>query len=278
MIEKGPDYQFAGVPQSDRGWVFCPEFSGAGALEISPADWETRIFLLGPALLPDSDILREPRDPGGRNGGVSVELTDERTTNETGEAEALSEIKEDTATPVEASENGRQSNNEPPSVCLGTDILTGTDVCWSLTIKGNPHLLVAGLPGMGKTTCLLNICKQMLANSIRPVVFSYHQDIDEKLESSVGSVRFIDFQGLGFNPLRIAGHESITAYFDVAGALRDIFIGNSSGRAKSRIAEIFKNLRFGPGYLLRNLAVWMFEVIASPSASQKDGRTAATGA
>ena len=28
--------------------------------------------------------------------------------------------------------------------------------------RGYPHLLVAGLPGMGKTTCLLNLCKQML--------------------------------------------------------------------------------------------------------------------
>lgn len=30
---------------------------------------------------------------------------------------------------------------------------------------------------------------------IRPIVFSYHQDIDEKLQQSVGSVRFIDFNG-----------------------------------------------------------------------------------
>lgn len=33
-------------------------------------------------------------------------------------------------------------------------MLTGDEVCWMLTIKGDPHLLVAGLPGMGKTTCL----------------------------------------------------------------------------------------------------------------------------
>ena len=43
--------------------------------------------------------------------------------------------------------------------------------------------MVAGLPGMGKTTCLLNLCRQMLDVGIRPIVFSYHQDIDEKLRS-----------------------------------------------------------------------------------------------
>jgi hypothetical protein len=32
----------------------------------------------------------------------------------------------------------------------------------------------------------------MVGIGIRPIVFSYHQDIDEKLQQLVGSVRFID--------------------------------------------------------------------------------------
>ena len=59
MIEKGGDYSFAGMQQADRGWVFCPEYAGASPLEISPAGWDTRIFLFGPGLLPDSDFRRE---------------------------------------------------------------------------------------------------------------------------------------------------------------------------------------------------------------------------
>jgi hypothetical protein len=35
------------------------------------------------------------------------------------------------------------------------------------------------------------------------------------------AVKFIDFQGLGFNPLQV--RESRMAYLDVAGTLRDIF-------------------------------------------------------
>ena len=98
---------------------------------------------------------------------------------------------------------------------------------------------------MGKTTCLLNMCKQMGAANVRPIVFSYHQDIDERLKDLVESVRFIDFHGLGFNPLQVIGRDSHMAYLDVAGALRDIFMaifpelgdiqGNVSGRP-SRIA------------------------------------------
>ena len=113
-----------------------------------------------------------------------------------------------------------------PAIALGVDGLTGGDVQWSLTIKGNPHLLIAGLPGMGKTTCLLNLCRQMVTagiHGIHPIIFSYHQDIDERLVDLVKSVRFIDFDGLGFNPLRVTNPESTRAYLDVAGSLRDIF-------------------------------------------------------
>jgi DNA polymerase III delta prime subunit len=98
------------------------------------------------------------------------------------------------------------------------------DVRWLLTISGNPHLLIAGLPGMGKTTCLLNLCHQMLAADVRTIVFSYHEDIDQRLQELVGSVRFVDFRGLGFNPLQVIDRGSRMAYLDVAGALRDIFV------------------------------------------------------
>jgi hypothetical protein len=77
---------------------------------------------------------------------------------------------------------------------------------------------------MGKTTCLLNLCKQMLDRGIRPIVFSYHQDIDERLTELVPAVRFLDFHGLGFNPLQVIDRQSRMAYLDVAGALRDIFV------------------------------------------------------
>ena len=110
-----------------------------------------------------------------------------------------------------------------PVIALGVDSLTRAGVQWPLTIKGNPHLLIAGLPGMGKTTCLLNVCRQMVNAGVHPIIFSYHQDIDERLVDLVASVRFIDFDGLGFNPLRVMNSESARAYLDVAGSLRDIF-------------------------------------------------------
>lgn len=102
---------------------------------------------------------------------------------------------------------------------------------------------------MGKTTCLLNISRQMLALRVRPIIFSYHEDIDEKLKGLVGSVRFVDFDGFGFNPLRVIDRESRMAYLDVAGALRDIFVaifpelGDIQGeRIRKAIKDSFSEL------------------------------------
>ena len=44
-------------------------------------------------------------------------------------------------------------------IILGTDAFGDTDVEWQVTSKANPHLMVVGLPGMGKTEALLNICQ-----------------------------------------------------------------------------------------------------------------------
>jgi DNA phosphorothioation-dependent restriction protein DptH len=146
----------------------------------------------------------------------------------------------------DSSKAGTDADNGERSVCLGTDLLTGSEVRWPLTAKGNPHLLVAGLPGMGKTTCHLNLCTQMLDAGVHPIVFSYHQDIDERLERLVATVRFLDFHGLGFNPLQVIGRQSRMAYLDVAGALRDIFaaiypeLGDIQGeRIRKAVKESF---------------------------------------
>ena len=146
-----------------------------------------------------------------------------------GQAEKPTRVSEETSREQSPAANAlegavRNMDDSEQSVCLGVDLLTGSEVRWRLTVKGNPHLLVTGLPGMGNTTCLLNLCKQMLDGGIRPIVFSYHQDIDERLTQLVPAVRFLDFHGLGFNPLQVIDRQSRMAYLDVAGALRDIFV------------------------------------------------------
>ena len=225
MVELGGGYALSTIGTNDRGWVFCPEYAGIRPTKISPDDWSTEIFLFGPGLLPDSDSGNETvpgtaaRFKMNRVGQPSSDGTERHAESSREEVD-----KDPSEEPREGPRDPQQAvDAPPPAVQLGTDALTGADVRWALTVKGNPHLLIAGLPGMGKTTCLVNLCRQMVTAGVRPIIFSYHQDIDEQLTGLVASVRFIDFDGLGFNPLTVRNPESPRAYLDVAGSLRDIF-------------------------------------------------------
>ena len=57
----------------------------------------------------------------------------------------------------------------------GDDCQWLDDVSWRVSIRGNPHLMLVGLPGMGKTTCLINICRQLRSAGIWPIIFSYRR-------------------------------------------------------------------------------------------------------
>jgi DNA phosphorothioation-dependent restriction protein DptH len=242
MIDKGGEYSFSAINRPDRGWVFCPEYAGLSPIEISPPEWEIRIFLFGPGLLPDWELRRDAisglPSAAQEDGAVKGSLHSEESRQGVPQSphDAPNEQVRPPDVPGErlvgkplpgafiSDTDGAKVEYSEPSVCLGMDLFSGSEVRWHLTVKGNPHLLVAGLPGMGKTTCLLSLCKQMLDAGIRPIVFSYHQDIDERLERLVPGIRFVDFHGLGFNPLQVLDRQSRMVYLDMAGALRDIFV------------------------------------------------------
>ena len=224
MIERGGDYVLSGDNVGDRGWVFCPEYAGRQPLEISPHDWSTKVFLFGPGLLPDSNVSQESFTSTSLPPSTAPAPAAIRDNAPFGDVPRSDGVATGSLATSEATGEGSSGEvSNLPTIGLGTDAVTNATVNWPLTIQGNPHLLIAGLPGMGKTTCLLNLCWQMIAANIRPIVFSYHQDIDERLERSVNPVRFIDFAGLGFNPLHVVDRDNRTAHLDVAGAVRDIF-------------------------------------------------------
>ncbi len=235
MVSQGASYSFGEV-LTDRGWVFCPEYVPQDPMEISPGDWATRVFLIGPSMLPD--LLGDATIAGPPVSQTAVVAGSDNS------EEILPDDVTGTKTPKSM---GVGSTEKVPAISLGRDRFSEISAEWQLSVEGNPHLLMAGLPGMGKTTCLVNMCKQMVAGGVRPIVFSYHEDIDAGIaDQSANSMRFIDFEGLGFNPLRIQGQTSRTAYLDVAGTIRDIFtaiypgLGDIQGdRMRRAIKESF---------------------------------------
>jgi DNA helicase HerA-like ATPase len=82
--------------------------------------------------------------------------------------------------------------------------------------------MIVGIPGMGKTTCLISLCAQLQRSGITPIVFSYHEDIDERMSVLFPDVVTHDCTKLGFNPMRIPQPGPL-AHIESAGQLRDIF-------------------------------------------------------
>ena len=248
MIEGGTKYSMPAPRQPDRGWIFCPEYSGRTPQKITLDTEPIHIFLFGPLALPDSDL------PDNRHGQDKPDLSAADRAAEQSAAPVPQTLRQPESFP--GPQAGQQSGTTNPAIVLGTDLWTKKPVTWPLTVKGNPHLLIAGLPGMGKTTCLLNLCAQMLDADIRPIIFSYHQDIDEQLARQTSAIRYIDFHGLGFNPLQVFDRQSTTGYLDIAGNIRDIFtaiypeLGDIQGeKIRSAVKKSFEELGWNPPHV-----------------------------
>ncbi len=224
ILHAAGNYRFLVEEGEHRGWVCAPDCQAVKPVELSWAGWPVRTFRFG-LHLPNRDdnsisvrkIQREtPEDTtGNTTDDGSGALPDDSTNAAQDAAEG----------DQEATQPDEKPAGEPPpepDILLGkTD--RGADVHWKLTIRGNPHLLVVGLPGMGKTTCLLNLCVQMYPYGVCPVVFSYHQDFDEKLQARIPQVDFLNVGQLSFNPLEVLNLGHPRAYVDVAGSVRDLF-------------------------------------------------------
>jgi DNA phosphorothioation-dependent restriction protein DptH len=275
MIRLGVDYVLSPQTGPDRGYVFCPEFDRDAPRQLPVKSHNTcKVFIFGPDVLPM--LLDGPPKPkkdftefglGAENApsAESFEKKEEKPRSQeppvqsstNGDVESQSPpsaISPVSSTPISSSSTGESSTNKPTiEIILGESVRRGTNATWSVGIQSNPHLMIVGLPGMGKTTCLVNICRQFVAAGIAPIVFSYHQDLDAKLAESLQGVRFLDHATLGFNPLHIAD-DNPTAYIDSAGMMRDIFaaifpdLGDiQTGKMRTAIKESYEKLGWKTG-------------------------------
>ncbi|NJM11462.1 MAG: ATP-binding protein [Synechococcaceae cyanobacterium SM1_2_3] len=194
------------------GFLFCPEYRGRQPAEISHSG-EASLWLFGPDLLPEPGIAAIPDTLPVNDAGIIsiVDSKEQRVSTKVIES-AISSTAIDSIFPSGSAGillGHRQPDDEP--------------VIWRANIKANPHLMILGLPGMGKTTCLINLCQQLVAQGITPIVFSYHEDIDEKLTAQLDHPPLVvRYAGLGFNPLQVDSNAPM-AYLDNIGQLRDIF-------------------------------------------------------
>lgn len=233
LLREPAGYEPNLVERSDSAFIFCPDFSPTTPEELFPGlAEECRVWLFGPDTLPDN--------PAEVNVGMTPPRPSAAPTHASTSAALAETLNRETAHPVpqvppstiaapgvsEAASTAQLAGlqeGEPvvPAIRLG-EARGGQTVTWSPSIASNPHLMIAGLPGMGKTTCLINICRQLVAGKILPIVFSYHDDIDEKLAETIPGLSYSDGRRLGYNPMRVT-KEGPLSHITSAGELRDIF-------------------------------------------------------
>lgn len=91
-------------------------------------------------------------------------------------------------------------------IVLGLQLDRHTAVHFRPSIKGNPHALIVGIPGMGKTTSVLNICTTLSQADVQPFVVDFHGDLARGLKELLGptTCQVLDAgDGLSFNPLEL---------------------------------------------------------------------------
>lgn len=200
----------------DRGYVFCPEYNG-GTIKVS-GDGFTKVFLFGPEVLPDVtsqtldiSLMQDKSNP----------LPASYYNNQNIEEKSIA--KEFTSEKEEEIGVDQDSKKEGLSILFGYNVRTDALVTWNPSIQGNPHLMIVGQPGMGKTGCIINICTQYYNQGIMPIAFDYHGDVELRLKGKLEQLNIVDLStGLGFNPMQIVG-TSPFAWIDNIGMLRDIF-------------------------------------------------------
>jgi hypothetical protein len=210
LSKEAASYELGSVAEQAHpsiGFVLCPEYAGQDATRIS-ADGSVEIWLFGPGALqpPLRTIPRDAPSSGLHDDALSPE--------------SLSPPAELSGTPSQVTPSIQLMGAE---IILGEQFANQETVIWRVSTQGNPHLLIVGLPGMGKTTCLIHLCRQLVEAKIAPIIFSYHEDIDEKLNAVLPSeLKSVGYAGLGFNPLQVVGSSPL-AYMDNVAMLRDIF-------------------------------------------------------
>jgi len=232
MMTDGANYKFTEPAIPNRGYIFCPEFVNADPVSISESGAPTKIVLFGATTMPDLAVGIERTPPPNDSPNGNQTPQDSRPADDASEQSDVAPQASTSASESLSSETNTTASSEtsgdaptsigPALIRFGTEKTNDDPVQWSVASSANPHLMIVGFPGMGKTEAVMNICQQLMAQQITPIVFSYHPDIDERLSEKLNDVQLLDHGQLGFNPMHL---DTITrtAHVDSAGMLRDVF-------------------------------------------------------
>lgn len=86
----------------------------------------------------------------------------------------------------------------------------GSEVSYRPSVRANPHLLLVGISGMGKTTATLNILARMHQAGVIPFAVDFHGDLAERLPQVLGGEKVLVLdpaEGLALNPMSLTSRD-----------------------------------------------------------------------
>ena len=110
-------------------------------------------------------------------------------------------------------------------VLLGADVANREQVNWQVTAAPNPHLLIVGESGFGKTYTIQCILSELASNHVSAVVFDFGQGF---IDASIPRARTLDIgrAGVALNPLVIHqsdGHGPVSVAQRVADSFARVY-------------------------------------------------------
>lgn len=207
-----------------RALVYCPSVEDASEVVEEQYRGDLEVRILGRKALPEK-MLATTTSERPSSSTPSDQPTDTASTQDTPEAqvppqpapEAVNhEPKSLVAVAPPHTSPGPEPSvlvPEPPTavrVQIGIDGRLDRPVYFCPTVKGNPHLLIVGIPGMGKTTAVVNIVVSLARQGVYSLLTDFHGDLTRQAIQALGPdrVRVLNAaEGLPFNPMHLTEHQ-----------------------------------------------------------------------
>ncbi|MEM3684062.1 MAG: ATP-binding protein [Conexivisphaerales archaeon] len=104
------------------------------------------------------------------------------------------------------------------SVLLGQKIENGSAVVWQPISELNPHILVVGMSGSGKTETLRTLIYELKKQGIPSLILDFHNEY-----SSVSDLQIDVRKGITINPLELLGRSPLDVKYEVSSIMRNIY-------------------------------------------------------
>ncbi len=111
-----------------------------------------------------------------------------------------------------------QKRFEDISILLGENAISGLDLEWKPSDEKNPHMLVVGTTGSGKTETLRALVYELKKNGIPCLILDYHNEYSEVTDLQI-NVR----EGVTINPLELFERSPLDTVYETSSILREIY-------------------------------------------------------